>query len=404
VSGVVAERGRRLVGDRPIGWVGQVGPEAGAGTAGTVPTDPVNAALQLAGVLVLSGVTTAVVAVAYRTYTRERFPAGLATLVGLAATALYRQSVSLLGQLSTPGAGGWLFTPETVGYNLLALGVAAVGAPLGRSIGDRVAADVVAVAGAREVDADLGRVARAVGRVRAVQLPASVRDMDGYDPVPAETKTALAGKQLLFPRRLTDQDLTERLAVRLKEDYDVGHVDVEVADGAVTYLAVGSRAAGVGHTLAPGTAAVAVQAASPPGAGPGDLVRVWRADADERVLVAELRGVVDGVATLVVDETDATVLDATSDYRLTALSTSPRADREFATLLRAADESLGVRRVEPDDDLVGRSIGSIDATVVAVRAADGPVESVPARSRTIAAGDAVYLLGRPELLRRLGAS
>jgi hypothetical protein len=365
--------------------------------------DLVTGALQLAGVFLLSMAVAGTGTLVFRWYTRERLPEGLAILLGLAAVALYRQTVSLLGQLSTPGAGGWLFTPEIVGYNLLALGVAAVGAPVGRSVGDRVAGDIVAVAGARELDADLGRVARTVGRVRAVELPETVHDLEGYDPVADETKTTLAGKRLLFSRHLTDAELSDRLVARLKEDYDVGHVDVEVGGGSVTYLAVGSRAAGVGHTLAPGSVAVAVSAESPPGAGPGDLVQVWPHDASTPATVAELRGVTDGVATLVLDEADATAVDAGTEYRLATLPTSPRADREFATLLRMADETMGMITVEEGADLVGRTVGDIDATVVAVRSKSGPVESIPKRSRRIVAGDAVYIVGRPERLRRVGA-
>ena len=264
-----------------------------------------------------------------------------------------------------------------------------------------------AVAGARELDVEVSRIVRSVGRITDVTLPEDaddIADMEGYDPVAPATKAALAGKTLIFPRRLTVAELEERLVTRLQDDYDVGHVDVELAaDGTVAYLALGSRVTGIGPTLAPGTVAVAVRADPANAASPGDRVQVWRTgESAERLLTAELRAHVDDVATLAVAEEEAVRLEADETYRLVTLPAEPQAEREFASLLRAADETMYVVRVAEGSDLVGAAVEGLDATVVAVEGADGSVDDLP-DDRTLAVGDAVYVVSRPETYRRLDA-
>ncbi len=123
-----------------------------------------------------------------------------------------------------------------------------------------------------------------------VRLPEDIDDIIGCDPMPDESKVTVANGGH-FPRRLTKDELRDRLVARLKTDYGVGHVDVELADdGTVDYLAVGSRAAGIGPTLPPSTNAVAIQADPAHAASAGDLVQVWEQAPAKRVLTGELRG------------------------------------------------------------------------------------------------------------------
>ena len=214
----------------------------------------------------------------------------------------------------------------------------------------------------------MSRPVRTVGRVITVTLPEEIGDIDGSDPATDETKAELAGKTLIFPRGLTVAELHDRLIARLKDDYDVAHVDLELADdGSVEYLAIGGRAAGLGPTLPPRTVA-------------GD------------------------VATLALDQADAAELDDDTRYRLLTLPATPSAEQEFAGLLRAADETMEAVTVAPDSDLVGTTVGAIDATVVAVRPDGQQVEALPDRTRTLSAGDVVYVVARPETLRRVAAA
>jgi hypothetical protein len=352
-----------------------------------------------------AAIVAGVAAVGYRWYTRLRLPLWLSILLGLSVASLYLNTVGIFTDLLSGETS--VFSPAVVVFNLLALAVGGAAGPAGRLLGDRVATDVFAFAGVRELDVEVSRIVRSVGRITDVTLPEDVdaiADVDGYDPVDPAIKSTIAGKTLIFPRRLSTDELEARLVTRLQDDYGVGHVDVELtADGTVDYLALGSRATGLGPTLAPGSVAVAVRADPANAASPGDLVQVWRTDpAPQRLFTAELRAHVDDVATLAVDATEADAVDAGTTYRLVTLPAGPRADREFAALLRAADETMYVVTVGPDSDLEGTTVGELDAIVVAVRGADGAVDTL-ARSRTLAAGDAVYFVGRPGTYRRLDA-
>lgn len=358
--------------------------------------------VRLAGFAVVAFVVTGAAAAVHRWYFKERLGEGIAVLVGVSVVALYLNTTGLFGDVLGGRVPG-LFAPETVAFNVVALGVAALAALPGRVAADRLTTDVFAVAGAKELDEDVGRLVRTVGRVTPVELPEEIDDMEGYDPVDEEVKARMAGKTLLFPKRLPPAELRDRLVTRLKDDYDVGYVDVDLTeDREVAYLALGSRMAGIGPTLVPGTCAVAVRADPANSASPGDVVQVWSTDGEPtRVATAELRGTAGDVATVALDEADAAKLDAATEYRLVTLPSEPQADREFASLLRAADETLGVVTVAADSPLTERTVGDLDVTVVAIRPEGGEIQALPGRSRTPAPGDTLYIVARPELLRRL---
>ncbi len=59
--------------------------------------------------------------------------------------------------------------------------------------------------------------------------------------------------------------------------------------------------------------------------------------------------------------------------------------------------------VPEGSELVGETLGSLDVTVAAVRPASGTVEAIPTRSRPVEPGDTLYVVARPEVLRRLEA-
>jgi len=379
---------------------------------------------QLFGLSVLAFLVSGTASVAYRWYFREPIPRGLAALFGVAAVALYLNTVGLLGRvIGTPGTDP--FDAAGVGVDLLTLLVAFVATAPGRRLGDGLRTDLASAAGAREVNASVGRALRGVARLSAVKLPTTdeIEDMQSHDPVPAEVKAELGGKTLLFPRSSPDA-LRERLVTRLKQDHGVGYVDAELtADGTVTYLALGSRLSGIGPTLGPGTCAVAVEADPATDAGPGDIVQVWttpaaassageaasdagsqlptESAATRRVTTAELRAVAGETVTLVVDETDASALSPDERYRLVTLPVTTRGDQEFASLLRSVDETLGVVRIAEASPLVGTTAGDLDSVVVAVRSETGAVDALPDRDRVLEAADSVYVIGRPDVLRSL---
>ncbi|WP_225335068.1 TrkA C-terminal domain-containing protein [Halomicrobium urmianum] len=359
----------------------------------------VTAVAQIAGTAALAGLLAGVVALLYRWYVRERVPRGLALLVGLAGVAVVVNTTPLLAQEIGNVDGDVEVLAALTNVTLFVVG--GLGATAGTRLGDALATDLFAATG-RDVDADVSEIVQSVGRVTTVALPEEIDDVVGYDPVPEATTETLSGRRFLFPRRLTRVELRERLVSRLKSDYGVGHVDVELAeDGSVEYLAVGSRAAGIGPTLPPATNAVAIRADPAHAASAGDLVQVWETDPVRRVLTGELRGVAGDVVTVAIDAADTSKLDPTERYRLVTLPVQDRPDREFASLLRAADETMATVTVESGSRLDGARVGDVEVTVAAITREDVRPEPLPAADRTLEPGDVLYAIATPDLLRRL---
>ncbi|ELY74731.1 TrkA C-terminal domain-containing protein [Natrinema pallidum] len=373
-----------------------------------VPTETLLEALvRILAFALLAAGAGASVAFLYRWYSADEIPEGIAVLVGVALVAIWLNTQSALSQAIIGNTG--LTEPTTAVYTVAAFVASAIAADAGRRLGDFLAVDVFVVATPRTIT-EVTQLVRSAGRVVTVELPAEIGDIDGYDPVDESVKTDLAGQTLLFPRRLTVEELRDRLIARLERDFGIGHVDVDLtADGTVDYLAVGSRPAGIGPTLAPGTVAVALAGDPAADASPGDAVRIWARDEDgtaRRIAGGELRATVDDTATIALDADDARDLDPERGYRLVTLPGSPDAERDLVSLLRAADETVTTVSVESDDPLVDVPIESLPVLVLALEretaAGDGDEHlPLPAGDLRLAAGDVAYVLGRPEALRRV---
>ena len=367
--------------------------------AGSLPTIA-SVGLRILGPVLLSGAVAAGGAVVYRWYARERLPARLAILVGLSAVAAWLNTLVALRQYIDPGADPFDVSAALVTVTTFV--VAGVVAEGGRRLGDRLALESSVLAGSRWVEGEVSPLVRAVGRVIAVELPATIDEIEGYDPVRDELRESLAGTTMLFPRGLTVDELRERLAERLKEDYDIGHVDVDLtADGTVEYLAIGRRAAGLGPTLPPGHVAVALRADPAPDASPGDAVELWTEGQSHRVATGELRGVTDDMATVAIENEDDAAIVRDHRYRLVTLAADPQPDREFATLLRTADETMAISTIDAESPLAGREVRTVRTTIAAIRTVDGTIEALPLPGRTLTAGETIYAIGRPEALRRV---
>lgn len=352
-----------------------------------------------AGLVVVSGLVAVLTGLLYRIYMAERVQTGLAALVSLAVVALYLNVKSALGEV----AAGYTdpLALEAVLFNGGTLVVAALVVPVGTRVGDKIGMNLsTASGGVRE--ADLSRLVRSVGRSITVTLPSDIETVDGYEPVADDVRTALEGKELVFPGGLTVKKLQERVIERLREDHGVGYVDIEVdEDGTVIHLGIGSRPRGIGPTLGPGTAAVAVSGDPAFAASSGDAVQLWTTGEDpERVTSAELRGRADDTVTLTLDAHEAPDV-AGKTYRIVTLPSTPRPEHEFRSILRAADETMGTVTVAEGGPLVGVPVGALQPTVLAIAPASGPLVVVPARTRVLSPGDVLYLVAAPSMLRRI---
>ncbi|WP_394741144.1 TrkA C-terminal domain-containing protein [Natronococcus roseus] len=355
---------------------------------------------RILGFTVLAAGTAAAAAVTFRWYSADELPEGVGVLAGITAVAIWLNTKTALQDAiigTTP-----LLEIETAVYTVVVFATSAIAADGGRRVGDYLGRDVFALAAPRTID-DVGQLVRSAGRVTAVELPETIEDVDGYDPVDAETKADLAGETFLFPRHLPVGQLRARLTARLERDYGIGHVDVELgADGEIEYLGLGSRPAGIGPTLAPGTVALSVRADPAADASPGDAVQIWTSDDGARPLaVGELRGTAADAATVAVDADDVGAFDADRPYRLVTLPGTPDAERELVSALRAADETVTALAVDAGGSLDGTTVDSLPALVLAVDRDGDDAVALPPDDLRLAAGDVAYVLGRPEALRRL---
>lgn len=363
-----------------------------------------DAAADLGGLAVVAAAVAGGLAVVYRWYARERVSNPPAVLVALATVALLLNAMTALGDVMY---GATTLSVRAAAFNVSALAAGIVAALVGTTVGDHLARTVLGGTDQAALDGSVSRVVRAVGRVITVSLPDEIEDVPGYDPVDADTKATLEGKTFVFPRGLTVQELRDRLSRRLREDYRVGHVDIEIDDdGTVTHLGLGARAAGIGPTLPPESAAMAVRADPAYAASAGDLVQVWERTPQRRLLNAEVRGTAGAVVTLAIDAADASKLSSEERYKLVTLPVEERDDRELTELLRAADETLGVVEIAEGSALAGVPIGALDVTVVAIHAGgpDDHIEALPAGDRVVSGGDSVYVIARPDAIRRIEAA
>jgi len=356
--------------------------------------------LHVVGLVVLAAVVTGTAAFLYRLRVDHPLPDGATLILGLGSVALYLNTRSLFVQFVQGGAG----TPSA-GEALLNLGVfvaAGVASYGGHRVGDRAArAEWVSW---RRLKRDVSPIVRGVGRHISVTFPAEIEDIEGYEPVPAETKTALAERTFDFPRGLTVDELEAQVTTRLKERFDVGYVDLELStDGSVSYIGVAKRPVGIGHTVPPNEAAMALRADPPFSATAGDTVQLWKTGGDgpTKVGTAELRARNEDIVTITAEAEVVADLDPAITYRLVTLPVGPRLDREFAARLGWEEATMRILRIDEECPLVGSSIAALEVITLAIRSADGTVDPIPDWSRVLDGGDRLYLVGRPDELRKV---
>lgn len=357
---------------------------------------------QLLALGLLAGIVATVVALVFRWYAHDRVPEGVAILLGLSAIAIVLNTTAALG-LAISGNDEAIEAEAVFTLAAFAVGIAA--SDIGRRLGDLLGIRVTQAGRLpTRIDKEVGQLVKSKGRVVRVTIPETINDIDGYDLVAADKKATMAGETLLFPRRITTDELRARVVDRLKTDYDVGHVDLDIDDtGTIEYLAVGARAAGIGPTIDAGSAAIAIRADPAFAASPGDSVEIWQtAGEPKRVTRGELRATAGDVVTVVVDREDIDSLEQEGSYKLVTTVAGSSADREFAALLRSADETMSAVTVEESGDLDGITVGELDVTIAAIRNESG-VDAIPERTRSVAVGDVLYAVGRPDRLRRVEA-
>jgi hypothetical protein len=367
---------------------------------GTIETPVLVLLFRLVGLTFLSGFIAGSAAFLFRWRAGIQLPEGPALLLGLGSVAVYLNTRIALVQFL--GTDGGVLTRSSIATNLLILIAATFTANAGWRIGDRIGAEEQAKNRFRP---DFSPFVRATGRMITVEIPAEIDDISGYDPVTEETKEQLAGDTYSFSRGLTVERLEAALTTRLRTDYDIAHVDVELSvDGTVDYLAVGRRASGIGPALPPGMSATAINADPAFSASPGDTVQIWNGSTGDRVGNAELRATAGQTVTVIARTDVIDSLDPRTSYRLMTLAVDERIDRVFMGMLRRADETMGVTEITEGATLVGMTVGELGLSVMAITDSEGTTETIPSRDREFVAGDSIFVIAHPTNLRRVEAA
>ncbi|AZQ15067.1 potassium channel family protein [Halorubrum sp. PV6] len=302
----------------------------------------------------------------------------------------------------------------------------------------------------RTLSTDVIELVGGRGRV-SVEVTGEVNDMEGYPPLPAETRQAIRDGEWTFPADLPLTELESRLAERLQTELDLADATVRIDEQARATVAAAPPTGALSKRVPEGKRAVSVAALVPTGIARGDVVRVIASDLDVKgtVLAARSSGDVDpkaaaggesgtddsppsddavrtdggtvpvappptataptttggeGRVTVAVDRADATALLRAERGRVLVLSRGTRREYELTTLLRRAGKRFRKVSVVAGGPLDGHTIGDADvreAYDVAVLAAHHESWTIaPSGSQSLSAGDDLFVVGSRDAIDR----
>lgn len=359
-----------------------------------------SAALTLAGFAVLAVVTAGVGAVIYRRFTSRPIPLGAAVLLGWVSVATW-----LTARIATGTAivSDLSIVLDATGYFLLAVfglsGAVSVG---GRRLGDAIACEVTDSPRGEQSE-QTAKIRRSAKQAVRVELPETIRDRSGSEPVEPDLKRELEGATWLLPSGLSTAAIESRCRERLERDYGIDRVGIDLSgNGDIQQLAIGYVPSGLSSALPPRTVSVAIRKGLVPDATPRDPIELWTAD-DERVEFAgraTFHSATTDTATLVLPEQAARTLSETDAYRLTTKPAAPDDVTEFLSVL-GDDHSIAMVSIDSGGLLEGEFVGWLAVTVLVI-VRDGKVLPFPDGTETLRSGDDIYVFGGPAAFEALG--
>jgi hypothetical protein len=270
-----------------------------------------------------------------------------------------------------------------------------------------------------------------------IRVVGDVADMEGYPPLSDELRAEIRDSEWTFPRDLRISELEERLADRLKTEFDLGDVAVTVDEGGRAAVVAAPPFSGLSKRVPSGKRAVSVDALLPTGLARNDEVTVITADAQVRGTVVSAR--TDGTdakpapepkaapeggdeeegppepvraptttggegrLTVAVTRTDAGPLVRADRARVVVESRGVRREYELVSLLRRAGRRFRRLTVGPDGPLDGTTLGvasvreQYGVAVMAVRGSSG-WRLAPRGDTDLSAGDELFVVGTPDRL------
>jgi len=307
------------------------------------------------------------------------------------------------------------------------------------AVGDRLGADLprrITLRGIRDrtLNADVVDLVGGHSRV-TVRVVGSVRDVEGYPPLSEPLRAEIRGVAWQFPGDLRLSELEERVADRLRSEFDLAEVSVSVDERGRANVAAAPPAAGVSKRTPPGKRAVSVETLVPTGMARGDEVAVLvDGDRVEGTVVSARSGGEpsvpaasdtepgdgdgtpaapsaptttggEGRVTVAVSRADAGRLLATERAPVVVQSRGTGREYELLGVLRRAGQRVRRLTLGEDDPLgVAASPDGVleeyGVAVLAVRDA-GSWRVAPEADRPLDSGDELFVVGSSADVRRL---
>ena len=303
----------------------------------------------------------------------------------------------------------------------------------------------------RTLSTDVIELVGGRGRV-SVEVAGEVNDMEGYPPLPADTRRAILDGDWTFPADLPLAELEDRFAERLQTELDLADVAVRIDEQARATVAAAPPTGALSKRVPAGKRAVSVSALVPTGIARGDVVRVITPDLDAEgaVIAARSSGKPEpgaaaaakpapagddpdpdedartdggeetvaappaataptttggeGRVTLALDRSEATALLRADRGRVLVLSRGTRREYELTALLRRAGKRFRRVSVVAGGPLDGHTIGeaevreAYDVAVLAARHESWTI--APDGSQSLSAGDDLFVVGSRDALDR----
>jgi len=127
------------------------------------------------------------------------------------------------------------------------------------------------------------------GQEVRVRVVGEVADMAGYPPLPEDLRAEVRNAEMRFPADLRLSELEERVEERLRTEYDLGDVSVDVDERGRATVVAAPPFSGLSKRIADGRHAVSVSGLVPTGLARGDEVTVLTPDAQVRGTVVSAR-------------------------------------------------------------------------------------------------------------------
>ena len=390
---------------------------------------------------VLTGIIPALVAGAlgfvFKYLTSVTLPGFGVVVLGLAIAGINGGLLALNDPTLRQNASGTVVIVAIVVVLMLTFYAHAKGDELGATFPHRVS-----LRGIRErtLSSDVVELVGSRGEVR-VEVTGEVEDIEGYPPVPDAIRAGIREGDWRLPADLPLSELEARLAERLRTEFDLTEVTVEIDERGRATVAAAPPLSGLSKRVPSGRRAVSVQTLLPSGLARGDEVTVVTLDNRVEGTVLSVRsgggskttgggrpmadgGATDGTdgtepvesppptraavggdgrLTVAVSRSDAQALLRADRPRVVVGSRGIRREFELLSLLRRAGRRFRRVTVRSGGPLDGATIGSAEVratygvVLLAVRHPEGWTVA-PRGSESLAGGDEVFAVGTREQL------